>query len=95
MMRNQDRPCQTHTFPERKVVFFVALDAPPLARSSFVPPFQSQPAKMNWAAKDMNEIALNQIWSEHVRFLARPCSAVSPTSLCPTYRVLLLLPAAV
>ena len=30
---------------------------------------------MNWAAKDMNEIALNQIWSEHVRFLARPRSA--------------------
>ena len=50
---------------------------------------------MNWAAKDMNEIALNQIWSEHVRFLARPRSAVSPASLCPTYRVLLLLPAAV
>lgn len=24
---------------------------------------------MNWNAKEMNEIALNQIWSEHVREL--------------------------
>ena len=95
MMRKPGQTLPNHTFPERKVVFFVALDVSPLARSSSVPPFQSQPAKMNWAAKDMNEIALNQIWSEHVRFLVRPRSAVSPASLCPTYRVLLLLPAAV
>ena len=26
---------------------------------------------MNWNAKDMNEIALNKIWSEHVRPAAR------------------------
>ena len=26
---------------------------------------------MNWAAKDYSEIALNQIWSEHVRAVAR------------------------
>ena len=56
---------------------------------------QAASGGMNWAAKDYSEIALNQIWSEHVRFLVRPRSAVSSASLCPTYRVLLLLPVAV
>ena len=33
---------------------------------------------MNWAAKDYSEIALNQIWSEHVR--RRPANTrASPT----------------
>ena len=30
---------------------------------------------MNWAAKDYSEIALNQIWSEHVRAIARQTPA--------------------
>jgi len=36
---------------------------------------QAASGGMNWAAKDYSEIALNQIWSEHVRPIARQTRA--------------------